>query len=1331
MNVYLPTGNSSARRANHIRALERMLPNGFKQEENSFLIMGGDFNFVDNSFDRIQRFTEDGFWRNAPQAGFENDETPRSEFQLIRNSLGISEVQHENYTWSSGINEGRGRNGLLGKYKTLSRLDRFYLTDSAIVAASTNTKIKMIIIDGDISDHNPLAITISNNKRKNSSKEKNPSIKEWVYRNPDFVELVNREFDRTNNPNENVWLQLSNLCEAMYSAQELIKRYKKRDPAETVDEKLAILNAIIHSMQSGCLEAQRAISLMKQLPELGGLLIQRETDAGIRTTFDRVGIEKLLRNLTREKINTELEEIEKHGKISPDFEFRKMGIMDRLSGLKPGGKQSIQCVWDAGKGSFVTEDEEIAEAVHPKFQSMFESSNKPIEDIRSFVGEFPKRINCEWSISNEDISRVLRQSNKSHPGPGGIPFEAFRILGTTATKIIKKIIDNMTSEHPTEIPEEWTKCLLFLVPKSSDMVTEEGMPAFSCGKIRPVMVSASIIRIISKCLLEVLMPRVLTFIHQDQRGFVRNRDIMENVYDLHEFFWKNQGNKKGSAMAYVMLVDFSNAFSSIDWGFMREVLLHIGIPVGWANAFLSFLKTKVDLNFRGFTKENYVDIGAGCRQGDPLSGILFAIFLEPLLWKLRTLDGTKALGFADDLGLELSRLTIRKFRQICQIFCDFEKASNLKVNRGKTHWIACKRKPTHRNFETDKKRFTCDLWPGFEDQFSAQETYLGVPFGIKVTRKTACEQAVDKFREARRRWEKVPLNHANRAFAANIFMGSFFGYISQIYPITKKIGNEINSQIKSFVYKIPFLKRDIFFGIPAILGFETGHFPRDTYLWSVASFIRATRYLVISDHHPCENKRSLFQMLTSFRNMFTESTGLPFPNPGGGNLNVGFKELGNQTMVYKKLYKHTYDTTEIKQGFIDAMTRAHPSITDAGANRIIRCIKALYLQKGKDVEQGGPDWTRPSGSFKIHRFHIFNLIKLLCNGVPTKVRMSWRIWGDHRCRFCGDDQDSIEHWLGSNNTPKCSSLVRATELCKIPVNSRNILTDENVTAYHLFFWSAVMYTYNELHSAGFSNGDPEGHSIKAWFQNFVYPCEKKTSKKPRIHLETDELNKPWIQHKYTGISGESNFRFFKLSHIRQSDVWLVGCKSPCVQSVVNTGPDEILLFVTGTVVKQDEEVSGAYAIIGFGIQHYPVTWCGSGVAGSTFDQVVASTVGIHKILEEIRLWNPLRERSVSETIRRIRIIIDSRKLFGMLGPQQGKLPKNDPDLSAAVLLASDKISKLNNTILNHKLKIEKIPMGTLYSQIGKKLAQVGMAETKTRQSAAWVGYSEHSIEVLR
>ena len=47
--------------------------------------------------------------------------------------------------------------------------------------------------------------------------------------------------------------------------------------------------------------------------------------------------------------------VRKHGELLPDFDIRKMKIRDRISSLKPGGKQSIQCVWDAGKECFVSE----------------------------------------------------------------------------------------------------------------------------------------------------------------------------------------------------------------------------------------------------------------------------------------------------------------------------------------------------------------------------------------------------------------------------------------------------------------------------------------------------------------------------------------------------------------------------------------------------------------------------------------------------------------------------------------------------------------------------------------------------------------------------------------------------------------------------------------------------------------------------------------------------------------------------------------------------------------------------------------------------------------
>ena len=76
-------------------------------------------------------------------------------------------------------------------------------------------------------------------------------------------------------------------------------------------------------------------------------------------------------------------------------------------------------------------------------------------------------------------------------------------------------------------------------------------------------------------------------------------------------------------------------------------------------------------------------IVSGVLQGCPLSGTLFVLVIDPLLWSFkRKLSSTVVRTCADDIGMALRRLD--ELCLIVKIFHDFEAASNLKLKPKKS-----------------------------------------------------------------------------------------------------------------------------------------------------------------------------------------------------------------------------------------------------------------------------------------------------------------------------------------------------------------------------------------------------------------------------------------------------------------------------------------------------------------------------------------------------------------------------------------------------------------------------------------------------------------------
>jgi hypothetical protein len=174
--------------------------------------------------------------------------------------------------------------------------------------------------------------------------------------------------------------------------------------------------------------------------------------------------------------------------------------------------------------------------------------------------------------------------------------------------------------------------LMVLLPKSSGDA--------SIKDYMPIALIHLIGKLITKVLANRLAPQLNGLIHCCQSTFIKGHCIQDNFRFLQASTRLLHARK---LPCLLLKIDIMQAFDSVTWSFLLEILHHMGFLSGWRDwisTLLSSASTKVMLN--GVPCE-MICHARGLRQGDPLSPMLFLLVMEVLSALIRAIDSRSLL----------------------------------------------------------------------------------------------------------------------------------------------------------------------------------------------------------------------------------------------------------------------------------------------------------------------------------------------------------------------------------------------------------------------------------------------------------------------------------------------------------------------------------------------------------------------------------------------------------------------------------------------------------------------------------------------------------------
>jgi hypothetical protein len=227
------------------------------------------------------------------------------------------------------------------------------------------------------------------------------------------------------------------------------------------------------------------------------------------------------------------------------------------------------------------------------------------------------------TITQEEIYRCVTKhtSNRRAVGQDGIPSELLkygnRNLHTQIAHNFTKIL------HQLQYPKEWKRGQIIALFKKGDKM--------DAGNYRTITINSSLAKLYSTVLTQRLQQYVDNQLCDAQFGFRPRRSTITASYVATTAIRDALQKKKELV---IIFVDFSKAFDTVKTAALLKKLYQFNIPPHFIRA-IADMYSNITATLSGDDNKQLINIQKGVKQGDPMSPLLFCLFLNDIETYLR------------------------------------------------------------------------------------------------------------------------------------------------------------------------------------------------------------------------------------------------------------------------------------------------------------------------------------------------------------------------------------------------------------------------------------------------------------------------------------------------------------------------------------------------------------------------------------------------------------------------------------------------------------------------------------------------------------------------
>ncbi|UYV76332.1 hypothetical protein LAZ67_14000035 [Cordylochernes scorpioides] len=328
-------------------------------------------------------------------------------------------------------------------------------------------------------------------------------------------------------------------------------------------------------------------------------------------------------------------------------------------------------------------------------------------------------------ITNADIYKEIAglRSNKAC-GPDGIPNEVLKTLPDSYILLLKQLYNSVMTTG--KYPAIWTNSTIHPIFKNG----YKNSPSNYRG--------IALISNVSKLFTSILRSRLEEWVEgrrvipENQAGFRKGRSCIDHIFTLTTLIQLSLRKKRGKL--YVFFVDLRKAFDTVPHSILWKKLYNLGISYQFISTIKSYYEqATIAIRWKGSFTES-IKINSGVLQGEPLSPLLFILFITDLIEIYNNSDlpsvnlpefgDIHLLLYADDIAIiGESRMNLQKKIKILKEYLD-ENLMTLNESKSKIMVFRNGGKPSN------KDRW---FWNDKPITITSRYTYLGFPLTPTIT----------------------------------------------------------------------------------------------------------------------------------------------------------------------------------------------------------------------------------------------------------------------------------------------------------------------------------------------------------------------------------------------------------------------------------------------------------------------------------------------------------------------------------------------------------------------------------------------------------------------